>query len=62
LFVTQSAVRARIKLLDLKQGRLYPIADAPVIECNAFVVFWPGQETRGEIRQALDLLRRVVSR
>jgi DNA-binding transcriptional LysR family regulator len=49
-------------LQDLKQGRLYPIADVPLIERNAFVVYRPGQETRGEIRQALDLLRRVASR
>jgi hypothetical protein len=49
-------------LEDLKQGRLYPIPDAPVIERNAFVVYRPGQETRVEIRQALDLLRKVATR
>jgi len=44
---------------DLEQGRLYRVADAPVIERTAFAVYRPGAEKRTEMRQALDALKQI---
>jgi len=45
---------------ELEQGQLYRVADAPVIERTAFVVYRPGAEKRTEMRQALDALKQTA--
>ena len=45
---------------ELKQGVLFQVEEAPVIERTAFAVYRPGDEKRGEMKQALDALKRVA--
>ncbi len=47
---------------DLDEELLFRVADAPVIERSAFVVHRPGEETRAEMHQALQLLKQVSRR
>jgi DNA-binding transcriptional LysR family regulator len=46
---------------DLEQGLLHRVAEAPVIERSAFVVYRPGEEKREEMRRALELLKLAAS-
>ncbi len=42
---------------DLEQGVLFRVAEAPVIERNAFAVYRPGGGERGELKRALEALK-----
>jgi DNA-binding transcriptional LysR family regulator len=44
---------------ELKSGRLFPVADAPVIERAAFVIYRPENEVNDSLRFVLETLKRI---